>query len=176
MVAQPVTYVAVYRMLRPYRRLSRSSLHSRQTFHVKDPHQSRCARQLCLLHASRAFGAQAAPRRSFLCRAACGFQAAVHVYFVGLKNATRPTNCRTGEASLDYRCRNSSASFQDASPLPEIIAEQLALSLNLQKNTSVSLRSPALPPARKQSLRHASSSLGKLNPPVQGATMIQSPK
>jgi len=151
-VAQPVTYVAVYRMLRPYRRLSRSSLHSRQTFHVKDPHQSRCARQLCLLHASRAFGAQAAPRRSFLCRAACGFQAAVHVYFVGLKNATRPTNCRTGEASLDYRCRNSSASFQDASPLPEIIAEQPAFSSNLscERPLSVSLRSTALPSARKQ--------------------------
>ncbi len=89
--------------------------------------------------ASFAFGTPAAPRGSFLCRAACGFQAAVHVYFVGLKNATRPTNCRTGEASLDYRCRNSSASFQDASPLPEIIAEQPALSLkSAKKNISLS--------------------------------------
>ena len=32
------------------------------------------------------------PEKLSVCRAACDFQAAVHVYFVGLKNATRPTN------------------------------------------------------------------------------------
>ena len=156
-------------MLRPYRRLSRSSLHSRQTFHVKDPHQSRCARQLCLLHASRAFGAQAAPRRSFLCRAACGFQAAVHVYFVGLKNATRPTNCRTGEVARAKHPWTTAAEtaqqvFGMLRPYRGLLRSSLHFRQTFLKKTLISLATLASFP------------LGKLIPPVQGATMIQSPK
>ncbi len=110
-----------------------------------------------------AFGTQAAPRGSQLIIVSLATlpsarkqppgeaqEKAGRVNIVGLKSTTRPTNCRTGEASLNNRYGNSLESFWMLAPTGDCCGAACIF-------VKPSLKNPHQSRCARQPARHASS-------------------